>query len=119
MRQSTNPVKPSWFRWNCEEYSKATMLISLEHEGLYARINNYVLRGVTIPVDHQLAAKLLRVNLLKYRKLLPGLLEAGIVIEIDDRLTVQWAEQARDDTIASIVKARRSTDNVVHLPQRL
>lgn len=68
-------------------------LLSLEEEALYLRICAFRWdTGHLVPSDRSIAAKLLRVQILKYRKLIDGLIAQGLVEETADGLVVERAE---------------------------
>lgn len=68
-------------------------LLSLEEEALYLRICAFRWdTGHLVPSDRSIAAKLLRVQILKYRKLIDGLIAQGLVEETADGLIVERAE---------------------------
>jgi uncharacterized protein YdaU (DUF1376 family) len=69
---------PAYIRFYASDYRSGTICLSVEEEGLYIRCIAYMYdTGNPIPADEREAARILSVNLLKYRKLMTALLAKG------------------------------------------
>jgi uncharacterized protein YdaU (DUF1376 family) len=69
---------PAYIRFYASDYRSGTIGLSVEEEGLYWRCCVYMYdTGNPIPADEREAARILAVNLLKYRKLMGSLMAKG------------------------------------------
>jgi hypothetical protein len=68
------------------DYRDGTAMLSLDAQGLYMRILTYLDDGDAVPADPVALARFLQCNPRTTRKLLPELISAGKLFEVDGQL---------------------------------
>lgn len=98
-----NVKRIDWVRFYPGAWREGTAHLSLEQEALYLRICSWRWdTGTRVPLDRARAAKLLRVQIHKYRKVVDELIGEGLVREGAGGLIVDRADAEYDKAVSAI-----------------
>lgn len=85
-------MRPAFTRFYASKWRSATLMLTLEEEGLYIRFSAFQMEcGRPVPHDWKEAARLLCVQPLKYRKNIDSLIARGLIVDLPDGLICERA----------------------------
>lgn len=102
MKHRESHVNPSWFKYDPNMIPTAIAVMPSDQIGVFWLMFNARLRGTELPLDLNACARLLRRHHAEFKRIVPALLEAGIVATTRSGFVVPMAETIRYSTYGSI-----------------